>query len=221
MRSDRIPQRPLAASAQNLSRILVASYFIAVALNLIDGTMGHALAQWVVPADYVALTASAVIFTLAFLVMIAVWLRPAALLLAIVVFWSGFMALLGPDAARSLDAFWRDLALIGALFLTYAQSGRAARNRSILRRRHTVRKLQAAATAPRRVTSTVNSASPDPDRPAPEVESRLPRPVPTPDLQPVPVPEFRSRSRANLSLVETSDHTDNICTDDPPRTARA
>ncbi len=219
MRSDRIPQKPLAASAQNLSRILVASYFIAVALNLIDGTMGHALAQWVVPADYVALTASAVIFTLAFLVMIAVWLRPAALLLAIVVFWSGFMALLGPDAARSLDAFWRDLALIGALFLTYAQSGRAARNRSILRRRHTVRKLQAGATAPRRVTSTVNSASPD--RPAPEVASRVPRPVPMPDLQPVPVPEFRSRSRANLSLVETSDHTDNIFNDDPPRKARA
>ena len=209
MRVHRTPQKALTASAQNLSRILVASYFMAAALHLVDGRMGHALAVNFVPQDYVALTSSVVIFGLAFLVMIAVWLRPAALLLAIVVFWSGFMELIGPGGPAKVDVFWRDLALIGALFLTYAQSGRAARQRSILRRRHAVRKLRPGAATPRRVTNTVNAAAAP--RPAPPAEPMVPRPVPKPDLQPVPVPEFRSISRPALALVENGGpDSDNI-----------
>ncbi len=218
MRPDRTPPKTLAASAQNLSRILIASYFMAVSLNFVGGTTGYALALWVIPEEHAATTASAVIFGLAFLVMIGVWLRPAALLLAIVLFWSSFMMLIGPDVQANLDSFWRDLALIGALFLTYAQSGRAARLRSIVRRRHRVRKLGAGgAPVPRRITPTVNSASLAPATPK---IAPVPRLVYEVDLQPVPVPEFRAHRR-NSEAAKDGDRTDNIFADDPALQATA
>ncbi len=201
MRSDRLPQKALSASAQNLARILIASYFIAAALTLIDGTMGHALARQVVPPEHVALSASAVIFGLAFMVMIAVWLRFAALLLAVVVFWSGFLELLEPAGLQSLDVFWRDLALIGALFLTFAHAGRAARSRSILRRNHPVRKLHPGQETPRQVTSAVNSATPVP--PAPEGQPATASTDGFEHAKQLQLPGIPSRTPPRLSVIES------------------
>ena len=210
MRPDRVPQKSLAASAQNLSRILIASYFMAVSLKLVAGTDGSVLSATLVPAAYSDLVATVVVFSLAFLVMIGIWLRPAALLLAIILFWSSFISLIGPEALVSVDGFWRDLAMIGALFLTYAQSGRAARQRPILRRRRHVRKLSPTGKPnPRRVTSTVNAGSPN--LPAPKI-NLVPQSVPAVDLKPVPVPEFRSHRAPNLTIVEHTQQ-DNIFTD--------
>ncbi len=222
MRPDRAPPKTLAATAQNLSRILIASYFMAVALNLVGGTTGHNLALWVVPQEHAGTVASTVIFGLAFMVMIGVWLRPAALLLAIVLFWSSFITIVGPNVMTSLDGFWRDLALIGALFLTYAQSGRAARLRSIIRRRHRVRKLGAGtAPTPRRITPTVNSAPAARLAPMPEAASptvMVPRlVVPEVDLQPVPVPQFRS----HRTYQTTAHGPDNIFREQPAKAASA
>ncbi len=161
MRQDRTQANSLAPTAQNLSRILIASYFIAVSLNLIAGTTGSALALWFVPAEHADLVSAIVVFSLAFLVLIGVWLRPAALLLAMVMFWSSFITFMNPETRANVDGFWRDLALIGALFLTYAHSSRrAARMRSVLRRKLPVRKLKATGKqTARRVTAIVSATA--------------------------------------------------------------
>lgn len=209
MRPDRVPQKSLAASAQNLSRILIASYFMAVSLNLVAGTDGGVLSAILVPAAYSDLVATGAVFSLAFLVMIGIWLRPAALLLAIILFWSSFISMIGPDALASVDGFWRDLAMIGALFLTYAQSGRAARHRPIVRRRRHVRKLDPTGKLnPRRVTTTVNADSPNFSAPSINL---VPHPVPGMELQPVRMPKFRSQRAPNLTIVQQSQQ-DNIFT---------
>ena len=183
--------------------------------------------SWIVPAEHAALIASGVVFGLAFLVLMGVWLRPAALLLAIVVFWSSFIEQIGTTGPFNLDSFWRDLALIGALFLTYAQSGRAARLRSIVRRRHHVRKLRAGnAQAPRRITPTINSASTGSEPPAAPATPAAPLIAPVPrlvyevDVKPVPIPQFRT-NRRDMDAAETSKQEENIFTNDPSYQATA
>ena len=47
----------------------------------------------------------------------------AALVLALAMFWASYLAMMSaPD--QNIGAFWRDLALIGALVMTYADSDR-------------------------------------------------------------------------------------------------
>jgi uncharacterized membrane protein YphA (DoxX/SURF4 family) len=129
-------------SGQNLVRILIASYFVAVSLGMISGTDGSTLAQQILPEPFATFIGKAVVFTLAYLVMMGIWLRPAALLLAITTFWSSYIANFGPQGPLAIGDFWRDLALIGALFMTYAQSGpRASSRRAMFRWNPRVRQI--------------------------------------------------------------------------------
>lgn len=143
-------------SGQNLVRILIASYFVAVSLGMIGGTDGSTLAQQILPEPFATYLGKTVVFTLAYLVMMGIWLRPAALLLAITTFWSSYIANFGPDGPLAIGDFWRDLALIGALFMTYAQSGpRATSRRAMLRWSPRVRQIiPGKSVAPKRVAST-------------------------------------------------------------------
>jgi uncharacterized membrane protein YphA (DoxX/SURF4 family) len=188
----------LTPSAQNLSRILIASYLMAIALGLVSGTTGSVIWAMFLPGDIANIVATASMFGLAFMVMIGVWLRPAALLLAIVMFWSSYITLISPDASSNVDSFWRDLALIGALFLTYAQSSRrVARMRSVLRRKHHVRKLKPnVQRTPRRITPMVEAPATN----AAAAESTA-------------MPEFRSQRghvQAEPVVEDTSDQGENI-----------
>lgn len=188
----------LTPSAQNLSRILIASYLMAIALGLVGGTTGSVIWEMFLPEDTANIVATVSMFGLAFMVMIGVWLRPAALLLAIVMFWSSYITLISPDATTNVDSFWRDLALIGALFLTYAQSSRrVARMRSVLRRKHHVRKLKPnAQRTPRRITPMVEETV----RKAVEAESAA-------------MPEFRSQRgqvQPEPAVEDTPDQGENI-----------
>jgi uncharacterized membrane protein YphA (DoxX/SURF4 family) len=118
-------------TGQNLVRVVIASYFLAVALGLIPGTAALPLTEPFLPAPYADAASKAVIFATAYLVLIGVWLRFSALLLATVLFWSSYITNIG---ANNLEGFWRDLALIGALILTYTQTlPRAANRRALLR----------------------------------------------------------------------------------------
>ncbi|MGJ8583139.1 MAG: hypothetical protein ACSHXD_03520 [Marinosulfonomonas sp.] len=141
-------------SAQNLVRILISSYFIAVSLGLIPGTDGSILAQQVLPDPAASYVGNTVVFGLAYLVMMGLWLRPAALLLALTMFWSSYIANFGPEGPLAVGEFWRDLALIGALFMTYAQSGpRQFTRRAMMRFTPKVRRITPdQAVQPRRVT---------------------------------------------------------------------
>jgi uncharacterized membrane protein YphA (DoxX/SURF4 family) len=113
-------------SGQNLVRIVIASYFVAVSLGFIPGTAALPLTEPFLPEPYAEAASTAIIFATAYLVLIGAWLRFSALLLATVLFWSSYIENAG---AGNLEGFWRDLALIGALILTYTQTLPRAENR--------------------------------------------------------------------------------------------
>lgn len=119
----------LTATGANLIRILIASYFLALGAGVIPGTDVSALFAAVLPAPYAGLLAGGIVFVLAYLVLIGAWLRPAALLLALVMFWSSYISVSHMGFAEQLGGFWRDMALIAALILTYAETDPRARSR--------------------------------------------------------------------------------------------
>lgn len=141
---DRNPRtnRQLAMAGQNLTRILIASYFLAVSLGLINGTDSSVLIVWLLPGTISVFGGNAVVFVLGYLVLTGIWLRPAALLLAIILFWSSYLTSFGTGNDGSLDEFWRDLALIGGLILTYTQtSHRSSKKRAMFRKMRKVRRI--------------------------------------------------------------------------------
>jgi uncharacterized membrane protein YphA (DoxX/SURF4 family) len=158
-------------NGQNLVRILISSYFIAVALGLIEGTDGSVLMALFLPPDLAGFAGSALVFALAYLVLMGVWMRPAALLLGMVLFWSSYIINFGPQGPLEVGDFWRDLALIGALMMTYNASPRARRRSAILRRTPRVRKIKPGdPVLPRRISPT---------RPEAVARGRLPSLRPT------------------------------------------
>ncbi len=163
------PER-LNQNGQNLVRILISSYFIAVALGLIEGTDGSVLMAVFLPPGLAEFAGSALVFALAYLVLMGVWMRPAALLLGLVLFWSSYIINFGPQGPMEVGDFWRDLALVGALMMTYNGSPRARRHSAILRRRPKVRRIRPGdPVLPRRVAAT---------RPQAEARTSLPGPGP-------------------------------------------
>ena len=80
----------LGPTAQNLLRIVIASFFLAGALGLVPGTDLTPMLDKFLPEDISASLGAAVVFTLAYLVMIGVWLRGAALTLGILTFWASY-----------------------------------------------------------------------------------------------------------------------------------
>lgn len=173
----------LSQSGQNLVRIVIASYFLAVSLGLIPGTVAWPLAAPFLPEPYAELAGKVVIFTTAYLVLVGAWLRVSALLLATVLFWSSYIVNIG---SSNLEAFWRDLALIGALILTYTQTlPRAASRRSALRWTPRVRRVQPRRpVTPRRVVTVVHTHRvAEADRSAPVLRLAASNPVETPTIE--------------------------------------
>ncbi len=129
-------------TAQNLLRILIASYFLAVGLNLIPGTDLAILTEQVVPSHVATPLAAMVIFALAFLVMVGLYMRPAALVLGLLTFFASYLKMMELGVADELGTFWRDLVLIAALMLTYAENApRDYQMRRVIRRKITPRRV--------------------------------------------------------------------------------
>ncbi|RYH12082.1 hypothetical protein [Tropicimonas sp. IMCC6043] len=125
----------LSATAQNLLRITIASYFLAGAIGLIPGSSLLPLTARVLPPELAGPVATFSVFGLSYLVMIGVWLRGAALTLGLLTFWASYLRMLELGLDEDLGTFWRDLALIAALMLTYAETdSESVRRRSIVRR---------------------------------------------------------------------------------------
>ncbi len=101
-------------TAQFVTRLIIVSYFVAVALNIIPGVEVARLADPFMPELYAHYTMRTFVLTLCGMVLFGVWRRAAALVLALVVFWTSYITLY---SGGDLGAFWRDLALIGALLL--------------------------------------------------------------------------------------------------------
>ncbi|EAR50400.1 hypothetical protein OG2516_02753 [Oceanicola granulosus HTCC2516] len=153
MKRTTVTQDAMQTTGQNLIRIVIASYFMAAALGLISGTHATPLfAHWLAP-DLARSVGGAVSFLISFTLLCGFAIRATALVMAMVVFWSSFIAAYGPAPTAGVDQFWRDLALISALMLTYLSRDRLSRRRSaVLRRTPKVRKIEVGArVTPRRV----------------------------------------------------------------------
>ncbi len=116
------PHPPLGSNAQTLLRCLISSYFIAGAIGLIPGIDLLPLTERLLPPALSGPISATTIFVLAYMVMIGIWLRGAALLLGILTFWASYLRMMEQGMGTDLGVFWRDLALIGALMLTYSRS---------------------------------------------------------------------------------------------------
>jgi uncharacterized membrane protein YphA (DoxX/SURF4 family) len=109
----------LSEAAQTTMRMLIASYFIAAATGSIPGADTGALFAFLLPAPLDHIMGSSLVFLLATMVMIGARTRPAALLLGLITFYASYVELMHIGVAHVLGQFWRDMALIAALMLTY------------------------------------------------------------------------------------------------------
>ena len=116
------------SSGHSVVRLLIVSYFMAFAIGLIPGTDVTVLANPFMPMGAARMLTGSIVFGLACLILLGIHRRAAALLLAIVLFWASYVVLLSAEGAQSIGGFWRDLALIGALILTYADTENATQN---------------------------------------------------------------------------------------------
>ncbi|WP_420397831.1 hypothetical protein [Nioella sp.] len=156
----------LNATAQNLLRIVIASYFLAVGLNLIPGTNLTILAEQVLPSHVAEPLAAMMVFALAFLVMIGLYMRPAALVLGLMTLFASYLQMIELGVADELGTFWRDLVLIAALMLTYAENApRDHRMRSAIRRKVTPRRVAPVDHPHRPRPAAVTPAAPQPALP--------------------------------------------------------
>ena len=116
------------SSGHSVVRLLIVSYFMAFAIGLIPGTDVTVLASPFMPWVAARILTGSIVFGLACLILVGIQRRAAALLLAIVLFWASYVVMLSAEGAQSIGGFWRDLALIGALILTYADTENATQN---------------------------------------------------------------------------------------------
>ncbi len=135
-------------------RVLIGSYFLAVALQIIPGTDLSILFDSILPAPIDGALSAGLVFLLAFMVMIGLHMRVAALVLAMMTFFASYLTMIQLGVDQELASFWRDIALIAALILTYSENDR----RNLHRTRVVRRKIE-----PRRLTLSDGPRDPRPD----------------------------------------------------------
>lgn len=129
-------------------RVLIGSYFVAVALGIIPGTDLSVLFATVLATPLDKAVSTGLVFILAFMVMIGMHTRAAALVLALMTVFSSYLAMVQTGVGSDLASFWRDVALIAALILTYREPDRRqARRVSVMRKPVQPRRLTAKAPA--------------------------------------------------------------------------
>ncbi|NNE79490.1 MAG: hypothetical protein HKN18_04375 [Silicimonas sp.] len=102
-------------AASQITRILILSYFVALALGLIRGAELQRLTSPFLSAPWATYAISGIVLTLTALVLVGILRRPAALILALTLFWASYMTMY---ATGDIAGFWRDLALIGGLLIS-------------------------------------------------------------------------------------------------------
>lgn len=109
-------------SGHSAIRLLIVSYFMALALGVIKGTDLSVLATPFMPEGLAKILSGLGVLGLSAMILFGFHRRLAALLLAIILFWCSYLASVSPAGLEDIGSFWRDLALIGALLLTYAEA---------------------------------------------------------------------------------------------------
>lgn len=116
----------LNGAAQITLRMLIASYFMAAALGSIPGASYDLVFVAVLPAPMGAILAGSLVFMLASLVLIGAHTRLAALLLGLMTFYGSYLQMMQTGMVDILGIFWRDMAMIAALMLTYSRPAEKA-----------------------------------------------------------------------------------------------
>ncbi|MCU4654225.1 hypothetical protein N8I71_15380 [Roseibacterium sp. SDUM158016] len=117
----------LSFAAQTTMRMLIASHFIAAAAGSIPGADISALFSSFLPGRLAEIVGGSLVFLLGVMVMLGTHTRIAALLLGLITFYASYVELISVGGTEVLGAFWRDMALVAALMLTYSCDGCSAR----------------------------------------------------------------------------------------------
>ncbi|MEQ8291994.1 MAG: hypothetical protein RIA08_07300 [Roseovarius sp.] len=148
-------ERWLDHTGLNLIRIVIGSYFMAISLGLIEGVDHAALFAPLLDDQTARLAGMAVLFILSVVFMSGVALRITALTLALFILCSSVaQTFLGPEP-MPLSSFWRDLALVCAVLMSYSTLRRQElRKAALIMRRRAARLKRGKFTTvtPRRVT---------------------------------------------------------------------
>lgn len=112
-------------AAQMTVRMLIASYFMATAIGSIPGADTGALLSPLLGDAMSRVIAGSLVFTLATMVLIGKHTRLAALTLGLLTFYASYAHMVQMGIDHVLGAFWRDMALVAALMLTYGGPAKA------------------------------------------------------------------------------------------------
>lgn len=129
---DNTRQGPPALSGYVITRLLIAAYFMALSIGIVTGTDVSILFLNILPAGPAKLIANGAVFVAA-LALVLGWYRSIAVFaLSAILFFASYISL-SEMPFLGLGQFWRDLALIAILMLTYADTDAAGNDLDALR----------------------------------------------------------------------------------------
>lgn len=111
-----LPYSPLKSILLPVVRLLIGSYFLA-GIGLIDSFAGVDLLSVVIPVELAEMVTAFVLYGTSLAVMLGIFVRPAALILAVFFFWSSYLQYAPDFTLANLTGFWQDMALVGAVLL--------------------------------------------------------------------------------------------------------
>lgn len=139
----------------NMIRVVIGSYFMAIALGLISGVAPPALFLSITDPGTADLVGTVVLFSVTAAFMLGLYLRLTSLMLAIFIFASSVTQNLVLAETALVEPFWRDLTMVCAVLLSYSCLKRSEVSRAALvMRRGTAQRLTVDQfVVPRRVTT--------------------------------------------------------------------
>jgi uncharacterized membrane protein YphA (DoxX/SURF4 family) len=115
----------LVETAQLTVRMLIASYFMAASVGSVPGASTGALLAPLMDDPLGRAIGGSIVFTLATMVLLGVQTRIAALGLGLITFYASYLHIVQIGDQPALGAFWRDMALVAMLMLTYGNTAKA------------------------------------------------------------------------------------------------
>ena len=103
----------------NLIRLIIGSYFMGISLGLVQGVDHRAIFAPIVGLQTGDLIGTTALFAISTAFMSGLFLRTTSLMLALFVLTSSLVETFLPFQPRNISAFWRDLALICGVLLSF------------------------------------------------------------------------------------------------------
>jgi uncharacterized membrane protein YphA (DoxX/SURF4 family) len=112
-------------TAQLTVRMLIASYFMAASIGSVPGAIPARCWHRLMDDPLSRVIGGSIVFTLATMVLLGVQTRIAALGLGLITFYASYLHMVQIGIDHVLGAFWRDMALVAMLMLTYGGTAKA------------------------------------------------------------------------------------------------